>query len=81
MTKLDKSIARIVARPSEADFGDVRRVLEAFGWAQARQVGSHISFTKAGERSIVMPLKDGSKVKRVYLDELCERLGLDPEDE
>ena len=64
-------------RPPEADFADVRTLLEAFGWTLARESGSHVSFTKAGEGTLVIPRKGGQKVKRVYLDLICERLGLD----
>ena len=46
MTQQQKLIERIVARPHEADFNDVRRLLEIFGWAQARQRGSHVTFAK-----------------------------------
>jgi predicted RNA binding protein YcfA (HicA-like mRNA interferase family) len=57
VSQLGKSIERIRARPSEADFDDVARVLQAFGWLQARQKGSHVSFTKVNERSITLPLR------------------------
>jgi predicted RNA binding protein YcfA (HicA-like mRNA interferase family) len=53
-------------------------LLIAFGWAEDRSSGSHVVFVKAGERSISVP-KSGEKVKRVYLDQLCVRLGLDDE--
>jgi hypothetical protein len=35
MTRLEKLIERIKARPPEADFGDVQRLLEAFGFRRA----------------------------------------------
>lgn len=81
MTKRDKLIARIVARPTTASFDDVRSVLLMHGWEHASTKGSHQRFTKAGERSIIVPLKHGTQVKRVYLDQVCVRLGLDPETE
>ena len=78
MAKLDKLIAKIKARPAEADFADVRRLLEAHGWVLKRQESSHCSFVKAGESTIfTVPLVSGRKVKRVYLTKLCELLGLD----
>ncbi len=77
MTKLEKLIERIQRRPPEADFADVRALLEAFGWTCARENGSHVSFTKPGEGTQVIPKKGGQKVKRVYLDQICQRLGLD----
>ena len=77
MTKLEKLIEQIRRRPPEAEFADVRALLEAFGWALSRQSGSHVSFTKAGEGTQIIPKKGGSKVKRVYLQQICDRLGLD----
>lgn len=76
MTQQDRLIERLRARPAEADFNDVRRVLEAFGWALARERGSHAMFTKPGERTITVPRVSGRRVKRVYLDLILERLGL-----
>jgi predicted RNA binding protein YcfA (HicA-like mRNA interferase family) len=78
VTALERSIARLLVRPPEADFSDVRRVLEAFGWTAARQRDSHLSFTKPGERTISIPIH-GRMVKRIYVDQICERLGLEDE--
>jgi predicted RNA binding protein YcfA (HicA-like mRNA interferase family) len=78
MTALEKSTERLLASPPEADFGDVRRVLEAHGWVQARQQGSHVHFKKEGERSITIPLH-GNVVKRTYVKRICSRLGLTDE--
>lgn len=77
MSQFEKSIERLRARPPEASFEDVTRVLQGFGWRHARQRGSHVSFTKAGERSITVPLLAGTRVKRAYVSEICRRLGLD----
>ncbi len=81
MTKRDKLIASIVARPSTASFQDVRAILIMFGWEHASSKASHHRFTKPGERSITVPVKHGTTVKRHYLDEICIRLGLDQEPE
>ena len=75
MTALERSVQRLLANPAEADFNDVRRVLEGHGWAQARQQGSHVHFTKEGERTVTIPLR-GTKVTRSYVREVCGRLGL-----
>jgi predicted RNA binding protein YcfA (HicA-like mRNA interferase family) len=77
MSRLGKSIERIRRRPSEADYSDVRRLLRAFDWHEDRQSGSHVTFVKAGELPIVIPLVGGRKVKRVYLDQICDALRLD----
>ncbi|MEX0749931.1 MAG: type II toxin-antitoxin system HicA family toxin [Dehalococcoidia bacterium] len=77
MSKSDKLIERIKARPPEAAFEDVRRVLELHGWVEGRKSGSHVAFRKGkGEGTIVIPVMKGRKVKRVYLDIIIERLGL-----
>jgi predicted RNA binding protein YcfA (HicA-like mRNA interferase family) len=55
----------------------VRHLLEEFDWKLDRQTGSHVMFVKAGERTISVPVVSGRKVKRTYLDQICERLGLD----
>ena len=77
MSRLDKLIARIRARPPEADFNDVRKLLEAFGWIRANEEGSHVTFKKPGELPLVVIKAGGRKVKRTYLDRVCERLDLD----
>lgn len=78
MTRREKLIQRIRQRPAQADFGDVRSLLKLFGWEHASTKGSHARFRKDGERSITVPIH-GGKVGRVYLDPICDRLGLDEE--
>ncbi len=77
MSQIEKLIERIRARPPQADFEDVCKLLEAFGWKLARERGSHAMFTKEGESTITVPKVHGRKVKRTYLDLIIERLGLD----
>lgn len=77
MGRQDKLIQKIRARPPEARFADVRALLERFGWSLARERGSHVTFDKPGEASITVSKVRGRMVKRVYLDDICERLGLD----
>lgn len=54
-------------------FRDLRRVLEQAGYTLERVNGSHHLFTKAGERSISVPVHSG-KVKRVYQRKIQESL-------
>ena len=77
MSQLEKLIARIKARPPEADFAGVRALLEAFGWRHDRERGSHVTFLKQGEYPIVLSKHHGRRVKRTYVAMICERLGLD----
>lgn len=77
MSQLEKLLGRIKARPPEADFDDVRRVLEAFGYVTRGGKGSHYAFKKPGSPTIIVPTIKGRTVKRTYLDQICELLGLD----
>ena len=77
VSQLDKLIERIRARPPEASFSDVRRLLESYGWVLKGRKGSHAHFTKPGERTRTVPLVSGRSVKRYILDQIIERLGLD----
>ena len=76
MTGFDRSLARLRSGAPEADFADVRRVLEGLGYAQRRQKGSHVTFKKPGESSIPFPLVAGRKVRRIYVEQLLEKLHL-----
>ena len=77
MTQREKLIAKMRARPVQADFTDVESILELFGWERKRQKGSHCSYGKAGVAEIfTVPVHDG-KVKQVYVKKLCALLGLD----
>ncbi|MBA2362106.1 MAG: type II toxin-antitoxin system HicA family toxin [Chloroflexia bacterium] len=79
MTKREKLIGKIRARPPHADFEDVRRVLDLYGWTMRapRSGSSHYTFAKAGEPEIITVVKHHGRVGRVYLDNICEKLGLD----
>lgn len=78
MTRRERLVAKILARPSEAEFRDVRALLEEFGWVLDRQRGSHVTFVHEAEQEIItVATVSGRRVKRVYLDQICKRLGLD----
>lgn len=73
----EKLLERLRRRPAEADFSDLERLLTSEGWERTRQKGSHVSFEKAGEPTITVPLVRGRKVKRIYINKVLMRLGLD----
>jgi predicted RNA binding protein YcfA (HicA-like mRNA interferase family) len=77
MSQREKLIERIRARPPAASFEDVDLLLRHFGWIRARERGSHVSYRKDDELPIVIARWNGTKVRRVYLNDICERLGLD----
>ncbi len=78
MSQRVKLIQRICSRPPDARFREVQRLLEAFGWTLMRQRGSHATFSLPGGLPITVPIRDG-KVGRVYLVDICSRLGIDDE--
>ena len=55
----------------------MRHLLERFDWKLDRQRGSHFIFVKSGAPTISVPKTNHDKVKRTYLDRICELLGLD----
>lgn len=76
---IDKLIERLQRRPPEADFNDLRRVLEYFGWSEStsRGKGSHVTDHSPDRRQrVTVPLVHGRRVKREYVDEVLEALGL-----
>lgn len=77
MTQRDKLIERFRSRPIEMPFDDVRQVLEWHDGSLHRHTGSHAVFVKPGETSIAVPRHHGRMVKRVYIDIICKRLGVD----
>ncbi len=78
MSQFDKLVVKLRARPPQAEFEDVRKVLEHHGWLLARNESSHATFVKAGERFVfTVPKVSGRWVKRVYIDKMCDLLGLD----
>lgn len=77
MPQDEKLVQKIRSRPVDMPFNEVRKVLEDHDWLFHRQTGSHAIFTKPGKRSIAIPRHSGRVVKRVYLDLVCKRLGLD----
>lgn len=78
MSQRDKLVAKLRARPATASIGDVRKVLDAYGWELRSQKGSHLSFRKPRDpRLLTICTENGRTVKTVYLDRVCEYLGLD----
>lgn len=77
MSRDEKLIAKIRARPVEADYRDVKRLLESFGWVGRQDSSSHVIYRSPAGQKWSVPLKGGKKVKQKYLAQLCELLGLD----
>ncbi len=80
MTKSDKLRAKILAKPPEIDFHDLRAFLqeEGWDWRTPRSGSSDHTFTKLGLAEILtIPTVGGRKVKRTYIVKVIRMLGLE----
>ena len=75
MTSLERLIARLQRQPAEAELRDIVRLLEALGWERRSQEGSHVVYVRRAGR-IAFPVVGGRRVKRVYVNDILQRLGL-----
>lgn len=73
MGKLEKLRRKLLARPVEMDFADVRLLLEADDWVLNRVTGSHHHFTKAGERTMTVSVHNG-KVRQSAVNDIADRI-------
>lgn len=76
MARDEKLVDRLRRRPSEADFDDIRKLLEGDGWTM-RWGSGHAVFRKPGHRPLIVPMVKGRKVKRYIVLRVLEALGLD----
>lgn len=77
MTRRRKRIEEMRKRPPRMRFRDVEAVLHDFGYEARRVTGSHVWFAKTGCGPLPIPKSGGWWVTTVYLDQICEVLGLD----
>ena len=70
MADVDRIVAKLRRYPPEAEFREVRQVLEAYGWRLDRQSGSHVVFDKPGRLPVGIPLVSGRRVKRPYIRQI-----------
>ena len=81
MTRHDKLVQKFRARPADVSFDDVETLLSSFGWNVARQSGNHVTFRNAhGVGIMTVPKVGGQRVKRFYINQICDILGLDDDD-
>lgn len=77
MSRRKKRVQEMLRRPSRMRFRDVEAVLRDFGYEAHRITGSHVWFAKAGSPPVPIPKSGGRWVTSVYLDQICDLLGLD----
>ncbi|MBC7826088.1 MAG: type II toxin-antitoxin system HicA family toxin [Candidatus Parcubacteria bacterium] len=75
--KLVKLVNRFLSEPAEVRFEEVRQLLEAFGFAEARSKGSHHTFRNSEGLKITVPKKSGRMVKGIYVKQIVLLLKLE----
>jgi predicted RNA binding protein YcfA (HicA-like mRNA interferase family) len=81
MSKRDKLLEKLRRLPPQADFADVRALVEAEGWTLHNTKGSHFYFKREHERPLAVVTQQGRTVKRTYVREILRRLGLEDQDD
>jgi predicted RNA binding protein YcfA (HicA-like mRNA interferase family) len=77
VTRRERLVAKILGRPPEMDFDDVRWLLEEYGWEYRRERGSHVTFKKRGTGTVTIPKRRGRVVARPSIDMVIAKLGLE----
>lgn len=80
MGRREKLIEKLRRRPPEAEFADIERLLEGFGFQRVNSDGSHFVYRDGAGRQVTVPTVKGRKVKRAYVARVIEILGLDGEE-
>lgn len=75
--KLIKLVRRFLSEPAEVRFEEVRQLLEAFGFSEARSKGSHHTFRNSEGLKITVPKKGGKMVKGTYIKQIVVLLKLE----
>lgn len=77
MTQINKLIQSILSSPIEANFNDIKQILEYFDFEEVRSSGSHHTFRHPDGRMQIVPKKGGKTVKRVYIKQIIKLLRLE----
>lgn len=75
MTKLEKLKEKILRKPKDMRFNDVRTLLENHGFENVRTKGSHFLFTD-NKKLISIPTHNNT-VKKIYLEKIIKILDLE----
>ena len=78
MSSLDKLVEKFVYRPETiTNIGEVRRLLQAFGYQEKKKPGSECLFHKEKVTPINVPTVKGRKVKSFYVKRITRILELE----
>ena len=77
MPAIIKLVERFLFEQKAIDIGDVRRLLEFFGYKEKGNPGSECIFHKKGAYPITVPTVHGRHVKSPYVRLIVRRLSLE----
>ncbi len=75
MTKKEKLLLKILKRPKDMRFSDVRTLLIDNGYLNKRTKGSHFIFSN--NKNIISVPVHNNLVKKIYLEKIIELLKLE----
>ncbi len=75
MTRIDKLQERLLRKPVDMRFDEVKAILKSHGFENARTRGSHFFFTN--NRNVISIPVHNNTVKKTYLEKIIEILKLE----
>lgn len=75
MTKLNKLKAKLLRKPNDMRFDEVRTILKNHGFENVRTKGSHFLFTD--NRSVISIPVHNNTVKKIYLEKIIKILKME----
>jgi predicted RNA binding protein YcfA (HicA-like mRNA interferase family) len=76
MSKKEKLLQKMLAKPPEITFREFESFMELHGWTRERQKGSHAIFLSKSGEMLTVPQIHSKLVKRTYIILALTRLGL-----
>jgi predicted RNA binding protein YcfA (HicA-like mRNA interferase family) len=76
MSKKEKLLQKMLAKPPEITFREFESFMELHGWTRERQKGSHAIFLSKSGEMLTVPQIHSKLVKRTYIILALKRLGL-----
>ena len=77
MGKKDKLIDKLLKKPPEMRFDEIKKILENAGYKNVRAKGSHFIFKNSDDGKKVIIPTHNNRVKKCYLEEMIELLNLE----
>ncbi|MCU0287217.1 MAG: type II toxin-antitoxin system HicA family toxin [Acidobacteria bacterium] len=75
MTKIDKLQDKLLKKPVDMRFDEIRAILKSHGFENVRTRGSHFLFTN--NKNVISIPVHGNTVKKIYLERIIEILKLE----